>query len=654
MGIDKNQARRLLNLCLSSTIMLYLGGCAMQQSKVSSATTHPADRTQAQPHQASVLTPATALESALAQRPAESSDASSLGIPGSALPDLWESVVTLAAQPDPEPAPVSITNVALSDSTLLVNQKSSPEPAKRRSAGPIAVPRKKPATDALAPATAASTDSRSSMVSPVGIDDAPNNQDMWNRIRTRFSLPDRDHPRVQSSKNWYASRQVYLDRTIERATPYLHYIVEEIERRGMPSELALLPIVESAYQPLANSHAKAAGIWQFIPSTAKNYGLKLNWWYDGRRDIHASTRAALDYLQKLNADFQGDWLLALAAYNAGEGAVMRAVNKNAAAGKPTDFWSLQLPIETQGYVPWLLAITDVVAAPEKFGITLKSVPNQPYLTTITTDTQIDLALAAELADVPLEEVHRLNPGFNRWVTDPDGPHHLLLPIEKVESFKTRLASLPTEKRVTWTRHHVQKKQSLSYIARLYGTTTTLLRQINKLTSDIARASTDLLVPVATSDLGSYALRIAQNSTSTLQVSQNTSSTDEPKAKGKTASHTVGRGDTLWKVARKFGVTPRELATWNDLTPKSRLSAGQRLVIRSATGTTQRLTLSRASSRLAKADTTLRRISYKIRPGDTLTHIADRFDVTLSELRKWNTPAKIKSLKPGQKLTLVLK
>ncbi len=645
MGIDINQTRRLLSLCLSSTILLYLGGCAMQQGKVSSTNTHPADRTQSQPHQGSALAPATAL----AQRPAAPSGASSpLGIPGSELPDLWESVVTLAAQPDPESAPVSITNVALSDSTPSANQKPVLEPAKREKptvAGSIAVARKKLATDTFAPATTVSTDLRT------GMGDAQNNQDMWNRIRTRFSLPDRDHPRVQSSKNWYASRQVYLDRTIERATPYLHYIVEEIERRGMPSELALLPIVESAYQPLANSHAKAAGIWQFIPSTAKNYGLKLNWWYDGRRDIHASTRAALDYLQKLNADFQGDWLLALAAYNAGEGAVMRAVNKNAAAGKPTDFWSLQLPVETQGYVPWLLAITDVVAAPEKFGVTLKSVPNRPYLTTITTDAQIDLALAAELADVPLEEVHRLNPGFNRWVTDPDGPHHLLLPIEKVESFKTRLASLPTEKRVTWTRHHVQKKQSLNYIASLYGTTTTLLRQINKLTSDIARASTDLLVPVATSDLGSYALRIAQNST--LQVSQNASSTDEPKAKEKTASHTVGRGDTLWKVARKFGVTPRELAVWNDLTPKARLSAGQRLVVRSGTGATQRLTLSRASSHLAKADTTLRRISYKIRPGDTLTHIADRFDVTLAELRKWNTHAKIKSLKPGQKLTLVL-
>ncbi len=650
MGIDKNQTRRLLGLCLSSTIMLYLGGCAMQQSKAPSTNTHPADRIQG-----SAL-PVTTLEPALAQRAPGSSDASStLSIPGSELPDLWESVVTLAAQP--ESAPVSVINAALADNAPLTSQKSTPELAKRErnpAAGTMATARKKPAAEALAPAAAVSADLRVGMASPAStatISDTPNNQDIWDRIRTRFSLPDRDHPRVQASKNWYASRQVYLDRTIERATPYLHYIVEEIERRGMPSELALLPIVESAYQPLANSHAKAAGIWQFIPSTAKNYGLKLNWWYDGRRDIHASTRAALDYLQKLNNDFQGDWLLALAAYNAGEGAVMRAVNKNAAAGKPTDFWSLQLPVETQGYVPWLLAITDVVAAPAKFGVTLKSVSNQPYLTTITTDTQIDLALAAELADVPLEEVHRLNPGFNRWVTDPDGPHHLLLPIEKVESFKTKLASLPTEKRVTWTRHHVQKKQSLSYIASLYGTTTTLLRQINKLTSNIARASTDLLVPVATSDLGSYALRIAQNST--LQVSQNTSSTDEPKAKEKTASHTVGRGDTLWKVARKFGVTPRELAAWNDLTPKTRLSAGQQLVIRSGAGTTQRLTLSRASSRLANTETTLRRISYKIRPGDTLTHIADRFDVTLAELRKWNTPAKIKSLKPGQKLTLVL-
>ncbi|MFZ5593145.1 MAG: LysM peptidoglycan-binding domain-containing protein [Pseudomonadota bacterium] len=633
--MDKNshQARRFAGLCLSSAILLILGGCATQQGKLPLADAQPQKKPLAQ---TTPLIAVTAIDPAVV-RPAADPATSEKALSEVELADLWGQIVTQSTEI--EPAPVTLTPLA---ETPLSPAERAARILEKTKTG-AALPRKKPAADASTPALTTIT-----AKSSIPDNHAP--ADIWDRIRNRFSLPDRDHPRVESSKNWYASRQQYLDRTIERATPYLHYIVEEIERRNMPSELALLPIVESAFQPMANSHAKAAGIWQFIPSTARNFGLKQNWWYDGRRDIHASTRAALDYLQKLNVMFDGDWLLALAAYNAGEGAVMRAVNANAAAGKPTDFWSLKLPVETQGYVPWLLAITDIVAAPESYGIALKSVPDKPYLTPINTGKQIDLALAAELANLSVEELYKLNPGFNRWATDPDGPHHLLLPIDKVDTFKAKLDSLPEEKRVAWTRHRVEKKQSLGYIASIYGTTADLLRQINRLTSNAVRKGQDLLIPVATAkDSNDNSVsRLAQNTppqANTSYVSESDADTAEKKL-----THTVHRSDTLWKIARKYGVNPRQLAAWNNLTPKARIIAGQRLVIKTTSPRPTRLTLSRASQ-IEKA--TIRRINYKIRPGDTLTRIAERFDVSVNELRKWNSATKVKHLKPGQKLMLVL-
>ncbi|MDX1251716.1 MAG: LysM peptidoglycan-binding domain-containing protein [Gammaproteobacteria bacterium] len=631
MDKNINQARRFAGLCLSSAILLTLGGCATQQGKLPLADAQSPKKPLAQ---AAPLKPATAIDAAVV-KPAADPATSANALAEVKLADLWGQVA--AQSSEIEPAPVTLTPLA---ETSLSPAERAARILAQEKGKTVAAPllRKKPAADVSTPATAKSS--------------APDNRasnDIWDRIRNRFSLPDRDHPRVESSKNWYASRQQYLDRTIERATPYLHYIVEEIERRNMPSELALLPIVESAFQPMANSHAKAAGIWQFIPSTARNYGLKLNWWYDGRRDIHASTRAALDYLQKLNVMFGGDWLLALAAYNAGEGAVMRAVNANAAAGKPTDFWSLKLPVETQGYVPWLLAITEIVATPESYGIALKPVPDKPYLVPINTGKQIDLALAAELANLPVEELYKLNPGFNRWATDPDGPHHLLLPIDKVDNFKTKLDSLPEEKRVAWTRHRVEKKQSLGYIASVYGTTADLLRQINKLTSNAVRKGQDLLIPVATAkDMNDSVLRLAQNTPP--QASTSYGHESDADTAEKKLTHTVRRSDTLWKIARQYGVNPRQLAAWNNLTPKAKVSASQRLVIKTTSSRPTRLTLSRAAQTEKAA---LRRISYKIRPGDTLTRIADRFDVSVNELRKWNSATKVNHLKPGQKLTLVL-
>lgn len=321
--------------------------------------------------------------------------------------------------------------------------------------------------------------------------------DLWDRIRAGLAFPDRSHPAAFQEATDYASNADNLDVILQRGEPYLYYVVEEIEKRGMPTELALLPIIESAYRPISKSNKGASGIWQFIPSTGKFYGLKTDFWYDGRRDVIASTQAALKYFEKLNADFDGDWLLALAAYNCGEGAVMRAINKNAEAGKPTDFWSLDLPRETEEYVPRLLGVAALVADPESFSVSLRRIPNSPYLTSIALDKQINLKEAAKLADISHDEIKHLNPGFRTGVTDPKGQHNLLLPADKAAGFNTKLAGLSFSERLAIgnddaaksshsskkpsgkpTTYKVKRGDSLYIIAQRFKTTVAKLREWN--------------------------------------------------------------------------------------------------------------------------------------------------------------------------------
>lgn len=260
---------------------------------------------------------------------------------------------------------------------------------------------------------------------------------IWPRIQAGFTMPtDINHQALKSELSWYASNPLYMQRVLQRAEPFLYYILEETEKRKLPAELVLLPIVESAYQPFAYSHGRAAGIWQFIPATGKAYGLKQNWWYDGRRDIYASTEAALNYLEQLNKMFKGDWMLALAAYNSGSGTVRRAIKRNKKQNRPTDFWHLQLPKETRAYVPKLLALKELIANPEKYALSLHFIANTPGFKQVKITTQIDLALAAKLAEIDLKTLYNYNPGFNRWATDPDGPHTLLLPIKAADTFET--------------------------------------------------------------------------------------------------------------------------------------------------------------------------------------------------------------------------
>ncbi len=466
-------------------------------------------------------------------------------------------------------------------------------------------------------------------------------RDLWSRIRDGFALPDHDHPRIEADLKWYARHPHYLDRVAERATPYLHLIVEQVETRGMPMEIVLLPVVESAFQPFAYSHGRAAGLWQFVPGTGRRFGLRQTWWYDGRRDVAESTRAALDYLSYLHRHFDGDWLLALAAYNSGEGTVQAAMRRNRAKGKPTDFWSLDLPDETRGYVPRLLAISSIVDNPAAHGAQLISVPDEPFLTSVDVDGQIDLDLAAELAGVSLEDIYRYNPGFNRWATDPDGPHKLLIPLEREAQFTTALAKYPPTERIKWVRHQIRSGESLGLIAEQYRTTTKLLKGVNGLNSETIRAGATLVVPVARKDLSRYRLTADQR----LQALQ------ERDREGHKLEYQVQPGDTLWDIARSHNVGVGSLAKWNGMAPRDPLHPGQRLVIWTDKAPTTQASLNPVAFQHPFEQSARRLIGYTVRSGDSLYRIAERFRVSVDNIVSWNGLQGSKYLQPGQRLKL---
>ncbi|AHK78546.1 lytic murein transglycosylase [Ectothiorhodospira haloalkaliphila] len=396
-------------------------------------------------------------------------------------------------------------------------------------------------------------------VAELGVDD-----DLWARVRRGMGMPDaRDEDRVLRYIEWHQEYSQYLEQVTARAAPFLHYILEEIEARGLPTELLLLPIVESAYLPMAQSPSQAAGIWQFIPSTGRHFGLESNWWYDGRRDIHASTQAALDYLTQLNERFEGDWPLALAAYNAGQGTVSRAIQRNERRGKPTDYWHLDLPRETQHYVPRLLALQAIVRDPQRYQVGLTPVPDEPRIQVVDTKGQIELAVAARLAGVDKETLRTLNPGFNRWATAPNGPHHLLLPADRVSDFHDGLSQLDDGERVTWQRHRIRSGENLGRIAARYDVTVGTLKEVNNLKGTIIRAGDHLLIP---------------SPGVSRQVAAGPTQGNEPTRQ---VEYTVKPGDTLWHVARHHGVTVRDLARWNELSTSDILRPGQTLIIRTS-------------------------------------------------------------------------
>ncbi len=426
-------------------------------------------------------------------------------------------------------------------------------------------------------------------------------RDLWDRIRQGYQLPPIEHAEIQRFIDKYTQYPAYFNRISTKARPYLYHIVQELEKRDMPLELALLPAIESAYETMALSHKSAAGLWQFIASTADEYGLKQNIWYDARRDIMASTSAALDYLQKLYKTFDQDWPLALAAYNYGQGNLRKAINKNLEQEKPTDFWSLELPTETREYVPKLLALAKMVAHPEEYGIKLSTIADQPYLQRVNIDYPIDLSMAANLAGLSFSEFKRLNAAFRREAPDPAGPYHLILPIHRAESFKQRLAELPIEQRLftyvdtnpenrlvatsssqvseppslvsvvntATQQHEVNNGENLWRIAKQYNTTVAQLRELNNLKIDQALyVGKRLKVP--TNLLPSQPPIIASNLESQAETQQ----------------HQVQEGETLWNIAKRYQTTVAVIRKLNELKDNS-VMVGKSLIVPTTIATFQK-------------------------------------------------------------------
>lgn len=474
------------------------------------------------------------------------------------------------------------------------------------------------------------------MTEPQPLPQAAAPGDLWARVRDGFALDlTVDNRRIQVQRDWYASHPAYLDRVATRAERYLHYITEELEKRNMPLEMALLPVVESAYDPFAYSHGRAAGPWQFIPSTGRMFGMHQDYWVDERRDIIDSTDAALTYLQRLANRFDGDWLLALAAYNSGAGTVSKAIRRNAAAGKPTDFWHLKLPRETSAYVPKLIALSQIVNTPSDYNVALHPIADEPYFRVVDTGGQMDLMEAARLAAISSEELYLLNPAYNRWATHPEGPHRLLVPVSAADAFSEAVANLPQDARMRWDQYTIRSGDSLITIAKRHGVTVDMLRSVNNLRGNTIIAGRSLLIPVPAASADDYALSEEQ------RLSQRQGNAIAGRSR---VDVRVRPGDTLWDLSRQYKVGVRELARWNNMAPGDPLKVGQSLVIWTAQP------VATATSGSARPEM-IRKVNYAVRRGDSLSRIASRFNVSINEIARWNGINTGKYLQPGQRLTL---
>ncbi len=397
------------------------------------------------------------------------------------------------------------------------------------------------------------------------------NIDVWGRIRQGFAIPDLDNPLVKTQVNWYSTRPDYIQRTTARASRYLYYVVQELEKRNMPSELALLPFIESAFNPQAFSSAQAAGMWQFIPSTGRDYNLKQNMFNDERRAVLASTDAALSYLQRLYGMF-GDWQLALAAYNWGEGNVSKLVKRNQNAGRPTDYNSMSsmMPLETRNYVPKLQAVKNIIAHPEIYNIALPKVENQPYFTTVGKTRDIDVKLAAQLAELPMDEFKALNPQFNRPVIIGSAKTELLLPQENADKFKINLAQWGRTLS-SWTTHTITNtREKIETLAAKFSTTPDVIREANAIPPKMRlRAGSTILVPKT---------EAVQESNITAEVADNAKMLIEPDvADTRKLMFKVGKRDSLASIAARYKVSVADLKSWNGL-QRDQVSNGQRLQI----------------------------------------------------------------------------
>jgi len=371
---------------------------------------------------------------------------------------------------------------------------------------------------------------------------------MWQVLPHQFQLKKHfKHEQVQSQVKLLASQKVNIQDLAKQSEPYLYFVAEELRKRKMPAEIALLPTIESGYDPFALSHVGAAGLWQIMPDTGTYLGLERDTWFDGRRDVYASTEAALDYLEYLHSYFDNDWLLAIAAYHSGEGRVRKAIARNQQANKPTDFWSLPLPEETLSYVPKLLALAAIAQKPKQYNIELPSIANQPYFEQVGMDTQLELTQIAQLADIEFDQLYQLNPGYYRLATNSE-PHDLLLPVNKVTTFKTNLDKLPDSQQGAWlVEHEVQTGETLSHIAQYYQASVRSIKKTNQLNAnnDLIKVGQQLLIAVG----------------------------------NPVSYYTVKSGDTLSHIAQYYQVSVSDLKRWNqELIDASYLYPDQRITI----------------------------------------------------------------------------
>lgn len=452
---------------------------------------------------------------------------------------------------------------------------------------------------------------------------------LWPLLRAGFQLDHRvDEKRVQQEIAWLKRHPDYLIRIGKRAERYLAYMHQEISSRGLPSELALLPIVESALDPYAFSPGGAAGLWQFIPATAKRFGVTMNWWFEGRRDPVQATDGALNYLQVLHNRFD-DWPHALASYNTGEGRVARSIRRARKADKPTDFFNLKLPRETSAYVPRLLAYAAVVANPERYGIELPDVDRDPGFQVVELEGQYDIAVIAREIDVDPETLYRWNPALNQWATPPGGPHRLLIPTEFAEhpgDIAAQLANVPNKQRVQFARYVVKPGDALSTIARSNSTDTATLVRVNHLRSNRINIGQALLIPKASMSADAYPTPLNQRQGD---------------------SYTVASGDSLWTISRRFNVGMTALMKLNEVGPKSTLRVGQEMLIPASAKS------SAGNRTVALPPETKRTLRYSVRRGDSLHRIAGKFGVTVAQISSWNSLDAGRLLQPGQMLKLTV-
>ena len=454
--------------------------------------------------------------------------------------------------PEPQPEPIVFEPVPAPPPVVLVPEK--PKPAPQPAKPVIATPK---------PFTA-----KPIVVDPpdiVGIDRALEPKDLWSRIRKGFAIQDLKSPLVNQKTKQYVARPEYLQRILDRSKLYLYHIVEEIEKRGLPTELALLPMVESAFNPMAYSRAHASGIWQFIPGTGKRFELEQNSWYDGRRDIVDSTNAALDYLTKLHTMY-GDWQLALASYNWGENAVRRAVARNKAAKKKTDYASLRMPKETRHYIPKLQALENIIADPAKYGVDLDAIPNTPYFAVITEAPDIDVHVAAKLADMPVQDFIALNPGFSRPLIRSSASRRIILPADRVVAFYDNLDQLDEAALVSWQVYHPEPGEKLEKIAQEFGMSVAELKRVNGIPARSTRVPKELVVPMndeAKATLAQLPLMYAP---------------PIPQQGQARSVHVVRKGDTLSSIAARHRVSVTRLKSWNPQAGRV-LQIGQKIYIR---------------------------------------------------------------------------